>query len=86
MNDDDKNLDSATLVTVAQRADESSASIVVSILEEAGIRAVATGGFTAGFRAEAPGMVKIKTLEQDAERAKKIIAEIKVEWPEEFSN
>lgn len=82
MNPNDNNLDSAKLVTVAERPDDLSASILISLLQEEGIRAMATGGFTSGFRAEAPGMVAVKTIESDAERAKQIIAESKVEWPE----
>lgn len=78
-------LDDAKLVTVAERPEEMSASILVSVLRDAGIRAIATGGFTSGFRAEAPGMVKVQTFESDAERAREIIAEIKVEWPGELS-
>ncbi len=69
--------DNESLVTVAERADEMSATILVSVLEDAGIKAVATGGFTSGFRAEAPGMVKVQTFEKDAERAKQVISEIR---------
>lgn len=81
MTDNEKNLDTANLVTVAERTDELSASIVVSVLQDAGIRAIATGGFTSGFRAEAPGMVKIKTFEEDAQRARQVIDEIKMDPP-----
>ena len=77
MTDESHNLDNAKLVTVAERSTESAATILVSILKDAGIRAVATGGFTAGFRAEAPGLVSVQTLEEDAERAKQVIAEVK---------
>lgn len=86
MSDSLNQLDDAKLVTVAERPDEMSASILVTVLKDAGIRAVATGGFTSGFRAEAPGMVKVQTFEIDAERAKEIIAEIKIEWPDELSD
>ncbi len=79
-------LDGQALVTVAQRADEASAAVLVSILDESGIRAIATGGFTSGFRAEAPGMISIKTLESDAERAIAILSELKVQWPEELQD
>lgn len=78
-------LDDEKLVTVAERSSELAASVVVSVLQDAGIRAVATGGFTAGFKAEAPGWVKIQTFQRDAERAREVIAEIKqepVQWPE----
>jgi len=70
-------LNDAKLVVVAERAQEAAASILVSVLADEGIRAVAVGGFTAGFRAEAPGWIQVKTLEQDAERARRIIKEIK---------
>ena len=76
-------LDDARLVTVAERPTEASAAIVVAVLKDAGRRAVATGGFTAGFRAEAPGWVRVKTFEHDAERARQIIAEIRAAPPEE---
>ncbi|MEM6470728.1 MAG: DUF2007 domain-containing protein [Planctomycetota bacterium] len=65
------------LVTVAERADELSASILVQILKDAGIKAMATGGFIAGFRAEAPASVEVKTFERDAKRAAEVIAEVK---------
>ncbi len=82
--DDTANLDDAKLVTVAERSSEGGAAVVVAVLGDAGIRAVATGGFTAGFRAEAPGRVRVQTLERDAERARKIIAETKMETPDEL--
>ena len=78
-NDDD--LKNAKLVTVAERPSEVEASALVAILADAGIRATATGGFTAGFRAEAPGWVKINTLEQDAQRARAILSEVKQQPP-----
>ena len=71
-----ENLNKERLITVAERNSEVAASILVSVLQDAGIRAVATGGFTSGFRAEAPGVVRIQTLEDDAERATQIISEI----------
>ena len=80
-----ENLDNANLETVAERPSEVAATILVSVLRDAGIRAIATGGFTSGFRAEAPGMVKVQTLEDDAERAREIIAEIKMESPDDDS-
>lgn len=74
--DDQPHLD-GRLVTVAERPDEMSASILVAILQDAGIKAIATGGFTAGFRAEAPGMVTVKTFERDAEAAAQVLSEVK---------
>ena len=72
----------AELVTVASCATEINATIFVSALADAGIRAVAMGGWTSSFRAEAPGDVLVQTLECDAERAKEILSELKPSPPE----
>ncbi|WP_146390726.1 putative signal transducing protein [Allorhodopirellula solitaria] len=77
--DNDDQLNDANLVSVAERSSEIAASVIVNVLADEGIRATAVGGFTAGFRAEAPGWVQVKVLERDAARAKEIIAEIKQE-------
>lgn len=69
----------ATLVTVAERPTEPAATVLVNVLADAGIRAVAVGGFTAGFAAEAPGWVQVKTFERDADKAREIIAQVKTE-------
>ena len=79
MNDESKSLDDENLVTVAQRPTEQQAAILVAVLADENIRAVATGGYTAGFQAEAPGWVSVQTFESDAERAKQIISELKAE-------
>ena len=76
--------DNENLVMVARRPSEAGAAVLVSVLGDAGIRAVATGGFTSGFKAEAPGWISVQTLESDADRARQILAELKaepVEWP-----
>ena len=86
MNEAALNLNDENLVTVAERPDESGAAIIVAVLADEGIKSVATGGFTAGFRAEAPGWVKVKTLARDAERAKEIINSLKAKpspWPDD---
>ena len=82
MTSNEPNLNNQELVTVAERPDGMSASIIVSVLQDAGIRATSNGEFTAGFRAEAPGMVRILVFESDAERARQVISEIKREPPE----
>ena len=74
-----QDLNDAKLVTVAERPSEAIASVLINALADEGIRAIATGGFTAGFRAEAPGVVRVQTFERDAQRARKIIAELKPE-------
>lgn len=75
-------LNQESLVTVAERSTEVAASVLVAVLADEGIRAMATGGFTAGFRTEAPGWVKVQTLRADADRARGIIAELKPMPPE----
>ena len=77
MTDESHDMDDAKLETVAERTTESAALILVAVLKDAGIRAVATGGFTAGFKAEAPGVVKIQTFESDAVLARQVISEIR---------
>ncbi|MEM9588559.1 MAG: DUF2007 domain-containing protein [Planctomycetota bacterium] len=64
---------------ITRRYTEAEASLVVSVLEEAGIKSIATGGFTAGFRAEAPGVVTVQVFESDREAAAKVIAELDAE-------
>jgi len=77
MTDESHDMNNATLETVAERSTESAALILVAVLKDAGIRAVATGGFTAGFKAEAPGVVKVQTFESDAVLARQVISEIR---------
>ncbi len=79
MTDANQDLNHEKLVTVAERTTEVAASILVSVLQDEGIKAIATGGFTTAFRAEAPGVVRVQTLEADAERARQIIAELRQE-------
>lgn len=83
MKNESHEMDDAKLVTVAERDLESAALILVTVLKDAGIRAIATGGFTAGFRAEAPAVVKVQTFEVDAERARQVISEIR-ELPDDI--
>ena len=49
------------------------AAPVVSALQEAGISAIATGGFTAEFMAAAPGEVQVLVAERDLPKAKEIL-------------
>jgi hypothetical protein len=80
MNLDDEKLTKLTTVT-----SEYEAEAIVNALEAEGIRARTVGGFTAGFRAEAPGGVSVVVLEDDLPRAKQIFAELRahgadVDW------
>lgn len=72
------NRDDENLVTVAERSTDMAAAMLVTILKDAGITAVAVGGFTAGFRAEAPGMVQVKTFASDADQAREVLAEVRL--------
>ena len=70
------------LTTVAT---EFEAAAIVSALEAEGIRARAVGGFTAGFRAEAPGGVTVVVSEHDLDRANAVLEELRsrgadVDW------
>lgn len=61
------------LVLLTSVPTEMQASIITSSLEQEGVRAVANGGFTAGFIAEAPGWVRILVAEKDLERGKELL-------------
>ncbi|MEM8865986.1 MAG: hypothetical protein AAGF31_10630 [Planctomycetota bacterium] len=52
------------------------ASVIVAALHRAGITATATGGFTAGFKAEAPGWVQVMVAEADLPVAKNTLAKL----------
>jgi hypothetical protein len=58
---------------------EVEAAAIVGALAEQGIRARAVGGYTSGFRAEAPGDVKVVVGRADLARAAAILAEIQSE-------
>lgn len=52
---------------------EIEAAAIVTALAEEGIEATATGGFTAGFRAEAPGLVNVLVRGEDYATALKVL-------------
>ncbi|MBN1854533.1 MAG: hypothetical protein JW829_17510 [Pirellulales bacterium] len=60
---------------VASVRDEMEAAEIVSALADHGIRAAIIGEFSSGFRAEAPGDVKVVVQQVDVTRAKKILAD-----------
>jgi len=78
-----ENLDHAKLVTVFECPDEPGAALRVHVLADAGIRAVAVGGLTAGLRAEAPGWVSVKVMEGDEDEAKRVLSEVRRVEPED---
>lgn len=61
--------------TLLSVANEIEATVIVDYLDQCGIRAFAAGGYTAGFRAEAPGDVKILVKQADLDRARRALAE-----------
>ena len=56
---------------------EAESGIVVAALEQEGIQAETFGEFTSGFRAEAPGDVKILVRSEDFVRAEQILNELR---------
>ena len=56
---------------------EIEAAAIVSVLSEQGIGATATGGLTAGFKAEAPGEVNVLVAAADAARAMQVLDEFR---------
>jgi hypothetical protein len=61
------------------------AAVIVAALGACGVDAHATGGYTAGFRAEAPGTVNVVVRRRDLARAKEVLANIRktqadVDW------
>ncbi|MEE9403832.1 MAG: hypothetical protein V3V20_02975 [Algisphaera sp.] len=76
-------IDHTRLITLAERPDEAGAAMLVHVLADANIRAVAVGGLTSGLRAEAPGWVQVKVLEHDAKNALNVLRELKRIEPED---
>ena len=63
------------LKVLASVPTETEATVIVAALDARGIEATATGGFTSGFKAEAPGMVKVLVKSDDLEPARQALAE-----------
>ena len=66
-------------VILTTAATEAQAALIVAALEVRGVQTQATGGFTSGFRAEAPGDVRVLVRQADLERARKALREIEAE-------
>jgi len=58
---------------------EPQAAMIVSVLKERGIKAVAEGGLTSGFRAETVGEVRVMVWQEDLERARLALAQYQAE-------
>ena len=63
----------ASLVRVASSFHEWEALLLVQRLREDGVMATATGTYTAGFLAEAPGLVSVYVKDRDVERAREVM-------------
>ncbi|MEN6405112.1 MAG: DUF2007 domain-containing protein [Thermoguttaceae bacterium] len=63
-------------------SNEIEASAIVNALADHGIRAMAVGGYIAGFRAEAPSSVAVIVSLSDFDRAKQALVEIQREQAE----
>jgi hypothetical protein len=63
-------------VVLVRVGSELEASLIVGRLRDEGIPAEMTGMLTAGFRAEAPGDVRVLVRAQDLERAGQVLADL----------
>lgn len=66
-----------SLVELRAAANELEAALIVNTLEAYGIRATATGDFTSGFKAEAPGDVRVLVRHKDLQAARNVLREIR---------
>lgn len=70
-------------VEVAKVPTDIEAASVVTLLESQGVKATATGSYTSGFRAEAPGWVAVVVRQEDRARAEAILKDAdqqQVDW------
>ena len=65
--------DDSPLVTLAMFDGEINATLLADELKNQGIPAEASGTLTAGFRAEAPGAVKVLVRKADLARAQQVM-------------
>lgn len=73
------------LKTLTQVNDEAHGSLIVGVLQDAGIKATLTGVYTAGFRAEAPGYVSVVVNEKDLAQATRILQAMEQEAPVDWT-
>ena len=70
-------VDPNDLKVIASVPSEIEATEIAAAIEDLGIRAVVSGGLTSGFKAAAPGDVKVLVKHADAGRAEQAILEIR---------
>jgi hypothetical protein len=68
--------DSDRLEVLYRTPDEMGAAMIAGVLEEHGIRSTTTGGYTSGFRAEAPGELGILVASADLSHARTLLARV----------
>ncbi len=79
--------DPDSVETLFSTPNEIEAAAIVTALAGYGIEALATGGYTWGFRAEAPGLMAVVVKHADLDRAKQALAEIRQQLGEtDWSN
>jgi hypothetical protein len=64
------------IAPVASVPSELEGSLIVAALKEEGLDASMTGVYTAGFRAEAPGLVQVQVADSDLARAKSVLQDM----------
>ena len=69
-------------VVLARVLNEMDAQPIVAALDAAKIPATMTGGFTAGFIAEAPGDIQIRVFQHDLDAANKILEQFEIDTDE----
>jgi hypothetical protein len=75
-NDQNETNDQNRPVVLCEFENEFQATALLAELQASGIEASTTGGFTAGFRAESPGLVQVVVRQVDAELAKEVFANL----------
>jgi|GEM_PF-703636 len=68
--------DPLSLKTLVSVRDELEAAVITDALAEHAIRARAVGGYTAGFRAEVPGLVDVVVGQADLAQAQQILEDL----------
>ena len=69
----------AHLVPLISTPGEPQAAIIVNVLKEQGVKAVAEGGLTSGFRAETYGEVRVMVFENELDRARRLLKQYRDE-------
>lgn len=74
------------LVVICSARHEAEAAVIVNALANAGVTSKTHGEFTAGFRAEAPGEVKILIHPSDVGAAKAVLKDIETDEEIDWDN